>query len=72
MSEPDVPSHFRCPLTRRVMRDPVSALDGHTYERVAIEQWVSRNGTSPLLGTPLSVADLTPNLTLRAMISLYL
>lgn len=29
---------FCCPLTKAVMADPVIAADGHTYERVAIQQ----------------------------------
>ena len=30
---------FLCPITQEVMDDPVITSDGHTYERVAIEQW---------------------------------
>jgi hypothetical protein len=30
---------FVCPITSCVMTDPVTALDGHTYERSAIERW---------------------------------
>ena len=29
------------------MIDPVQGNDGHTYEREAIENWLSRNKTSP-------------------------
>ena len=29
---------FRCPITQEVMGDPVAAVDGHVYERAAIEQ----------------------------------
>jgi hypothetical protein len=28
---------FICPITRRVMMDPVITSDGHSYERVAVE-----------------------------------
>ncbi len=30
-----------------IMRDPVIAADGHTYERVEIESWFANNRTSP-------------------------
>ena len=30
---------FTCPITRQLMRQPVIAADGHTYDRQAIETW---------------------------------
>ncbi len=33
---------FLCPLLREVMVDPVSTVDGHTFERCAIEIWVKK------------------------------
>ena len=32
-----IATQFLCPLTQRVMREPVVASDGFTYERTAIE-----------------------------------
>ena len=31
------PRGFLCPITLQVMRDPVIAADGHTYDRSSIE-----------------------------------
>lgn len=45
--------------------DPVIAADGFTYERSAIEDWLSRKGTSPMTNQPLVHCFLTPNLTVR-------
>jgi len=33
-------------ITRECMRDPVIALDGQTYERSAIERWITGHNTS--------------------------
>lgn len=55
---------FICPLTRRVMRDPVTASDGHSYERAAIEQWLLRKTISPVTGRTLSSRHLYPNYSL--------
>ena len=33
------PVEFVCPITMELMRDPACAMDGHTYERAAIERW---------------------------------
>ena len=37
----------------RPMVDPVVTADGHTYERVAIEQWLQMHDMSPMTGEPL-------------------
>jgi hypothetical protein len=46
---------FNCPITYERMVDPVMCLDGHTYERIAIERWIAENiinnrVTSPMTG----------------------
>jgi len=46
--EESVPSYFLCPITQDIMRDPVVAEDGHSYESSAILKWLSSHDTSPL------------------------
>ena len=64
---------FVCPITHEPMQDPVSAADGQTYERRAIEEWLKKgdlNGgvpTSPLTGEPLKDKTLRPNFLARAL-----
>jgi sacsin len=41
------PDEFVCPITREVMDDPVLAVDGHTYERAAIESWFRQSMARP-------------------------
>eukprot|EP00796_Vickermania_ingenoplastis_P001194 gene1194-710_t len=57
-----------CPLTQCMMTDPVSTVDGHTYEREAIEQWLRRRSTSPLTNLRLERKDLVPNMERRMLI----
>jgi hypothetical protein len=40
--------NFVCPLTGRIMKDPVLAEDGVTYEAAAINRWLSENHSSPM------------------------
>ena len=40
----DAAKTLLCPITQTAMSDPAVALDGHTYERRAIEQWFARGG----------------------------
>ncbi|WVZ88449.1 hypothetical protein U9M48_034969 [Paspalum notatum var. saurae] len=51
------------------MQDPVTAPTGITYDRRAIERWLAAgHAACPVTGQPLSLADLTPNHTLRRLI----
>lgn len=54
-------SSFLCPIFMNVMADPVMTVDGYTYERAAIEEWLATHNTSPLTGLPLMTHELVPN-----------
>ncbi|KAM5573891.1 U-box domain-containing protein 44-like [Rosa sericea] len=62
---------FFCPLTKQVMRDPVTLENGQTFEREAIEKWFrecresGRNLQCPLTLKELKSADLKPSIALR-------
>ena len=60
-----VPPSFMCPISHEVMRDPVTLSDGHSYERTAIERWLTTNDTSPMTGAALKGTDVVPNHALR-------
>lgn len=56
-----------------IMRDPVIAVDGHSYERTAIEQWFAAGQTrSPKTNATLFDTLLVPNHALRNTIEEYL
>ena len=65
---------FNCPITYEQMRDPVVAMDGHTYERTAIERWISESTAisvlSPMAGIPIGRL-LIPNYALKKAIEEY-
>jgi hypothetical protein len=64
----EVPDDYVCPITAEIMTDPVSTLDGFTYEREAITEWLRTKDTSPLTGGTLESKTLVPNLSLRSII----
>lgn len=70
MDEIDVPSHFLCPISLQLMRDPVTVSTGITYDRENIERWLflCNNNTCPFTKQVLVDTDLTPNHTLRRLI----
>ena len=51
------PEDHCCPIrgTGEPMSDPVTAADGMTYERAAIERWLQEHGTSPVSYTHLTL-----------------
>lgn len=68
----EIPNEFLCPITLEVMREPVIAADGHTYEKTAMERWLAGgHRTSPKTNLPLAHTTLTPNRALRSAIETY-
>jgi len=68
-----VPSYFICPILQDVMRDPLIAADGFTYEADAIREWLdSGHRTSPMTNLELPHRDLLPNHALRSAIQEWL
>ena len=49
-------NEYVCPITAEIMTDPVCTLEGFTYERAAITEWLRTNDTSPATGKPKSCA----------------
>jgi len=60
---------FVCPITMCRMVDPVIAMDGHSYERVAIVQWLAKNKRSPMTNEPIRNKTVVPNFNLRKLIA---
>ncbi|KAJ7966983.1 RING-type E3 ubiquitin transferase [Quillaja saponaria] len=62
---------FVCPLTKQVMRDPVTLENGQTFEREAIEKWFKeckesgRKLVCPLTLRELISTELNPSIALR-------
>lgn len=62
---------FVCPLTKQVMRDPITLENGQTFEREAIEKWFKeckesgRKLVCPLTLKELKSTDLNPSIALR-------
>lgn len=65
-----VPKEFSCPISLDLMRDPVVASTGQTYDRPSIIQWIGEgHSTCPNSGQALADNRLVPNRALRSLIS---
>ncbi|KAE8704703.1 Receptor protein kinase, putative isoform 2 [Hibiscus syriacus] len=63
------PPHFVCPVFQDVMKDPLIAADGFTYEADAIRGWLdSGHDTSPMTNLKLDHCNLVPNYALQQAI----
>ncbi|KAK8628878.1 hypothetical protein V6N13_009458 [Hibiscus sabdariffa] len=70
----EIPKYFICPISLQIMKDPVTAITGITYDRESIEQWLlkGRSTNCPVTQQPLpTFSDLTPNHTLRRLIQAW-
>ena len=70
------PHELLCPITLKVMVDPVMTVDGQTYERAAIERVFEdtaqgEDPRSPVTELVLSSRLLIPNVAVRSMCMAY-
>ncbi|MCD9560140.1 hypothetical protein HAX54_018617 [Datura stramonium] len=64
------PDEFKCPLSLRLMYDPVVIASEQTYERFWIQKWFAEgNDTCPTTRRKLANLCLTPNHTMKDLIS---
>ncbi|XP_051227066.1 U-box domain-containing protein 16 [Lolium perenne] len=67
---PAPPMDLRCPISLDLMRDPVVAASGQTYDRESIDRWFnSGKSTCPKTGQVLTSLDLVPNKSLKNLIT---
>eukprot|EP01084_Bolivina_argentea_P133556 235691_1 len=67
-----IPSLFICPITKKIMQDPVTAFDGYCYEREAIEKYLKINNKSPITGANADYVIVFPNHRLKEEIRKYI
>ncbi|KAI8841010.1 hypothetical protein BJ741DRAFT_595036 [Chytriomyces cf. hyalinus JEL632] len=62
-----------CPINLQPFQDPVTAQDGYTYERDAIEAWFAtkKHATSPFTRETISSRKLVPSVGMRRVIAAF-
>ncbi|XWS29288.1 hypothetical protein CRYUN_Cryun24cG0015600 [Craigia yunnanensis] len=64
------PEEFKCPISSRLMYDPVVIASGQTFERIWIQKWFDDgNYTCPKTEMKLDHLSLTPNAAMKDLIS---
>lgn len=63
------PGEFLCPLSGKLLEDPIIAMDGYSYDRDAWQEYV---GGKTYVASPLTHAIIpatcVPNFTLRRLV----
>jgi hypothetical protein len=67
----EAPNVYICPITLKLMEDPVILSDGTSYEREAIERWLRSSDRSPKTNQPLPNKTMIPNTALKILIREY-
>ncbi|POO02509.1 Coatomer beta subunit [Trema orientale] len=64
------PEEFRCPMSSRMMYDPVVIASGQSCERMWIQKWFDEgHDTCPKTNMKLTNMSLTPNVSMKDLIS---
>lgn len=63
-----LPPSYYCPIMCELMVDPVITPEGFSYERDAIENWITVNRCSPMTRNEMSVSQLRENNALYELI----
>lgn len=62
------PAEFVCPISLDVMRCPLIASDGFSYDHESITQWLAKHPVSPMTREPMSPNSLQFNVELMNQI----
>ena len=65
----DIPNEYICPISQKLMINPVTTLVGNTYEEEYIKKWLENHDTDPLFNETLKNKNLIENKGLKETIS---
>jgi STIP1 family protein 1 len=68
----EIPHHFRCCITFDLLRDPVVAPSGVSFERNKILEYLKKSKEDPTTRQPLDESQLYPNNNLRDAVDAFL
>ena len=71
VEEQEIPNYFKCPITKELMDNPVIAADGFTYDKSAIEKWLSKKNISPVTGQLLQNTTLHENKLFKGLVDTF-
>ena len=58
-----------CPINHTMFKEPFAGPDRQTYEKEAIERWLTNHNTSPMSRSPLYLEDMREDVTMTKLIA---
>lgn len=65
------PDYFKCPISWEKLENPVVSMEGHSYEKWAIDKWFINQELSPITGLILDYFTIISNYALKSAIDDY-
>ena len=60
-----------CAINHTTFKEPFAGPDRQTYEKDAIERWLTNHDTSPITRTPLYIHQMREDVTMKKLISAF-
>ena len=70
-TEKIIPEEFICPLSKKIMKEPVNIFDGSVFEKENIIEWFEKNKIHPITKKTINSSDIKiiiPNINLKNLI----
>jgi len=72
----DIPKHFICPISKKIMVEPITTITGHNYDKSSLLNYLSQFGENTSIPSPhdnsiMITKDLFPNISLLREIAEY-
>jgi hypothetical protein len=65
------PPQLLCGISNKLMRDPWTDAHGNNFDGPTIHEWIDQYGVNPITGEMMTRNDISPNPSLRALLSSY-
>ena len=60
-----------CPINHTTFKEPYAGPDHQTYEKDAIERWLTNHNTSPITRSPLHLYQMREDVTMKKLIAAF-
>ncbi len=67
-----IPEHLICPLTKKILEDPVITIYGNTFTKEALVNYIQIHRKDPIEDQPIDFLDMMPNLNMKHAVDEFL
>ena len=67
-----IPEYYKCPVTKRLIFDPVISKYGNTFDKTSLKNFVRQYKEEPIEKKPMSLAHIYPNFAMKDALEHFL